>query len=69
MRLANPWLIPRNHLVEEALTAASEENDFEPFQRLLEALARPYEERTGFERYAAPAPAVFTATYCTFCGT
>ncbi|MBI5107848.1 MAG: YdiU family protein [Rhodocyclales bacterium] len=69
MRLANPWLIPRNHLVEEALTAASEANDFAPFERLLEALARPCEERAGFERYAAPAPASFTATYCTFCGT
>jgi uncharacterized protein YdiU (UPF0061 family) len=69
MRLANPWLIPRNHLVEEALTAASEANDFGPFERLLEALARPYQERAGFERFATPASASFTAAYCTFCGT
>ncbi|SHN66457.1 Uncharacterized conserved protein YdiU, UPF0061 family [Geodermatophilus obscurus] len=67
MDRANPVYIPRNHLVEEALTAATE-GDLAPLQRLLEVLAAPYEERPGLERYAAPAPGG-TGPYRTFCGT
>ncbi|MGV0742084.1 protein adenylyltransferase SelO [Mycolicibacterium sp. XJ870] len=63
----NPVYIPRNHLVEEALSAATA-GDLEPFNRLMEALAAPYDERPGLDRYAAPAPAEFGA-YRTFCGT
>ena len=69
MRGANPWLIPRNHCVEDALSAASDENDFGPFEQLLDALNRPYEERAEAVRFAKPAPESFTASYCTFCGT
>ncbi|MCA0145283.1 YdiU family protein [Blastococcus sp. LR1] len=67
MDLTNPVYIPRNHLVEEALTAATAD-DLGPLQRLLEVLARPFEERPGLERYAEPAPEAFGA-YVTFCGT
>jgi serine/tyrosine/threonine adenylyltransferase len=63
----NPVYIPRNHLVEEALAAAIA-GDLGPFRRLLDALAQPFDERRGLERYAAPAPESFGA-YCTFCGT
>jgi len=63
----NPVYIPRNHLVEEALTAATE-GDLSPFERLVDAVTRPYDERPGLERYAAAAPADFGA-YRTFCGT
>ena len=69
LRLVNPWVIPRNHRVEEALAAASAHNDLAPFQRLLAALQRPYEEHTTLARYAEPAPAQVTAQYQTFCGT
>ncbi|NJD36192.1 MAG: YdiU family protein [Betaproteobacteria bacterium] len=69
MRRVNPWLIPRNHCVEEALSAASDENDLGPFEQLLAALGTPYDENVEFARYAPPAPASFTAAYCTFCGT
>ncbi|MGY1743898.1 protein adenylyltransferase SelO [Blastococcus sp. SYSU D00695] len=68
MDRVNPAYIPRNHLVEEALEAATG-GDLGPFGRLLEAVGRPYEERPGLERYAAPAPADFGAAYRTFCGT
>ncbi len=44
MRRVNPWVIPRNHRVEEALAAASGEGDLGPFERLLDALRRPYDE-------------------------
>ena len=67
MDRVNPVYIPRNHLVEEALAAATD-GDMEPFGRLLEAVTRPYDERPGWERYARPAPSDF-GDYRTFCGT
>jgi uncharacterized protein YdiU (UPF0061 family) len=67
MDRVNPLYIPRNHLVEEALTAATE-GDLDPLNRLLDAVTSPYDERPGLERYAAAAPADFGA-YRTFCGT
>jgi len=69
MRRVNPWVIPRNHRVEEALAAASGEGDLGPFERLLDALRRPYDEARERSRYAEPAPAAVTACYQTFCGT
>ncbi len=68
MRRANPAIIPRNHLVEEALSAASERQDFQPFEDLLEAVSRPFEERAGLERYAVPARPE-ELVHATFCGT
>jgi uncharacterized protein YdiU (UPF0061 family) len=67
MDRTNPVYIPRNHLVEEALAAATE-GDLLPLERLLEAVTAPYDQRPGLERYAAPAPQDFGA-YRTFCGT
>ncbi len=67
MNRVNPIYVPRNHLVEEALTAATG-GDLDPLEQLLEAVVAPYDERPGLERYAAPAPHDFGA-YQTFCGT
>lgn len=67
MATVNPVVVPRNHLVEEALDAATE-GDLAPFERLLDAVQHPYAERPGFERYAEPAPESF-GTYQTYCGT
>lgn len=69
MRRASPWVIPRNHSVEEALAAASDAGDLGPFERLLKALQQPYDESPAHARYAEPAPADITASYRTFCGT
>ncbi|HEY0876853.1 MAG TPA: YdiU family protein [Zeimonas sp.] len=69
MRSVNPLVIPRNHLVEEALAAASDHAELGPFERLLDALRRPYDEAPGQARYAEPAPPEVTASYRTFCGT
>jgi len=69
MRRVNPAVIPRNHRVEEALAAASDEGDLAPFERLLDALRRPYDEASERSPYAEPAPAEVTACYRTFCGT
>jgi serine/tyrosine/threonine adenylyltransferase len=67
MDRVNPVHIPRNHLVEEALSAATE-GDLGPFSRLLAAVTEPFDERPGLERYAEPAPEDF-GSYRTFCGT
>jgi serine/tyrosine/threonine adenylyltransferase len=69
LRGVNPWVIPRNHRVEEALAAASDDDDLGPFERLLEALRRPYDESADRAAYAEPAPVEVTACYRTFCGT
>jgi uncharacterized protein YdiU (UPF0061 family) len=68
MDRVNPVYIPRNHLVEEALEAATA-GELGPFQRLVEVLARPFDEQPGMGRYAAPAPPSFVDDYRTFCGT
>jgi uncharacterized protein YdiU (UPF0061 family) len=68
MRAVNPAFIPRNHLVEAALDAAMWRQDFRPFEELLDVVSRPYEDRPGLERYAAPArPEEYVSR--TFCGT
>ncbi len=68
MQAVNPAVIPRNHRVEEALSAAEENDDLSVMHRLLAALASPYE-------MIADRPAEFRdlpadeAGYRTFCGT
>ena len=68
MDRVNPVHVPRNHLVEEALEAATG-GDLLPLERLVDAVTSPFAERPGLERYAAPAPGDFGASYRTFCGT
>jgi serine/tyrosine/threonine adenylyltransferase len=67
MDRVNPLYIPRNHLVEDALTSATV-GDLEPFERLLAVVTRPYDERPGLEAYAEPA-GEDAGDYVTFCGT
>lgn len=68
MDRVNPVYIPRNHLVEEALAAATA-GDLDPFHRLVEVISAPFEERPGLERYTEPAPREFCDGFQTFCGT
>jgi serine/tyrosine/threonine adenylyltransferase len=68
MDRVNPVYVPRNHLVEEALAAATDDGDVTPVERLIDAVSAPYDERAGLDRYAAPAPPDF-GSYRTFCGT
>lgn len=67
MDRTNPVHVPRNHLVEEALDAATA-GDLGPLEGLLGAVSSPYDAGPGQERYAEPAPVDFGA-YQTFCGT
>jgi uncharacterized protein YdiU (UPF0061 family) len=68
MRAANPAFIPRNHLVEEAISAAVNDADFLPFEDLLTVLSMPYEDQPVFGRYADP-PRPDQVVHQTFCGT
>jgi uncharacterized protein YdiU (UPF0061 family) len=68
MQMANPAFIPRNHVVEAALDAAVERQDFRPFEELLDVVSRPYEDRPGLEQYATPARPEECVSQ-TFCGT
>jgi serine/tyrosine/threonine adenylyltransferase len=68
MRTANPAYIPRNHRVEAAIAAATEQADFEPFNEMLQVWSRPYEEQPGREAYQMP-PLPAERVLQTFCGT
>lgn len=68
MDAVNPVYIPRNHVVDAALTAASEHGDLAPLHRLVDALRTPFTEREGFDDLAHPAP-LDGPRFRTFCGT
>jgi uncharacterized protein YdiU (UPF0061 family) len=68
MRRVNPKFIPRNHLVEATLDAASLRQDFQPFEDLLVVVSRPYDERPELEKYSTPARPEERVLQ-TFCGT
>ena len=65
MRRVNPAFIPRNHRVEEALSAAVDGGDYRPFNTLLKILARPFDDQPEFAAFAEPAPEG-SARYQTF---
>ena len=68
MLSANPKYIPRNHLVEAAIQAAVENDDFAPFHELCEVTSRPFEDQPGRELYTLP-PQPEERVLQTFCGT
>jgi uncharacterized protein YdiU (UPF0061 family) len=67
MKKNNPFVIPRNHIVEEALTEANRGN-LEKMNKFLEILRRPYENRENIIEYQIAAP-ISNIKYQTFCGT
>jgi serine/tyrosine/threonine adenylyltransferase len=67
MRRVSPALIPRNHRVEEAIQAAVN-NDYQPFERLVDALQKPYETQAELSDLAEP-PRPEERVQETFCGT
>jgi serine/tyrosine/threonine adenylyltransferase len=66
MLRSNPAVIPRNHKVEEALTAATA-GDLQPLHALLAVLVRPFDHAVEAAEYLSPA--LRGACYRTFCGT
>ncbi len=66
LRDKNPSVIPRNHLVEEVLLAASEGEDMTLFNELLSKVQKPFEYYES-EKYQTPP--ISDSGYQTFCGT
>ena len=66
MRKSNPSLIPRNHIVENVLKMA-EQNDLKPFNELLKLVKKPYEKHNGIDDYQKADKS--SNKYQTFCGT
>lgn len=64
----NPAVIPRNHRVEEALTAAEKQGDYSVMGRLLHVLSDPYAYSEAQEAYKEPGKAD-SQPYRTYCGT
>jgi uncharacterized protein YdiU (UPF0061 family) len=67
MRAANPYFIPRNHRVEQVITAANA-GDLKPLHRLLKVVARPYDSHPEDDDLA-DAPKANEEVTQTFCGT
>ena len=61
-------VIPRNHLVEEAIRFAVDEGNYSYFHKLVEIVERPYDEAGFFTKYALP-PTPEEEITQTFCGT
>jgi uncharacterized protein YdiU (UPF0061 family) len=68
MREVNPVIIPRNHQIEAAIKAAVSSNDLGPFHRLVDELARPFDDRPGIDDLKLP-PKPEEVVHATFCGT
>ena len=64
----NPVYIPRNHLVDEALTAATADDPL-PLAPAAGRPRAPVRGARGLEAYAHPAPDGGTGVHHTFCGT
>lgn len=67
LKASNPAVLPRNHRVEAALSAAVA-GDLAPFNALLDAVRRPYDD-AGTQRGFMAAPAAGEQVLQTFCGT
>ncbi|MEM8787144.1 MAG: YdiU family protein [Pseudomonadota bacterium] len=66
MKVANPAIIPRNHQVEAALSAATD-GDLAPFHALNAALATPFDAPAESPYRASPHAS--ERVHATFCGT
>ena len=69
MQSVNPTVIPRNHLVEDALQQAVYANDLSAFHALLAAISQPYVASDLNDPYQQAPTTEFDASYKTFCGT
>jgi uncharacterized protein YdiU (UPF0061 family) len=68
IRAVNPVIIPRNHQVEATIKAAVGSGDFAPFHRLVDELAKPFDDRPGIDDLKLP-PKPEEIVHATFCGT
>lgn len=69
MKQVNPRYIPRNYVVENALTQYIEDKDLSRFKALLTVLENPYESDKATSRFQQPPPKEFDSAYTTYCNT
>lgn len=67
MEAVNPAFIPRNHLVEEAIRDALNQ-DFGLFEKLLKVYKEPFKYQPEFKHFMKP-PLAHQKVHQTFCGT
>ncbi|MFM8686718.1 MAG: hypothetical protein ACKODJ_09255, partial [Bacteroidota bacterium] len=68
MQSQNPSMIPRTHLVEDALDQKVFHDCDAGWDELLKAIREPY-QRSELQRRLNQPPPLGDAGYCTFCGT
>jgi uncharacterized protein YdiU (UPF0061 family) len=66
MDRVNPVRVPRNHVVQAALNAA-DAGDPTEFERVLEAVRHPFDERPEWADLSVPGPD--DGSFVTYCGT
>jgi uncharacterized protein YdiU (UPF0061 family) len=69
MKQTNPRYIPRNYLVEAALTQYIEDRDLSKFERLSNVLRNPYESTEATSQFQQPPPEEYDSEYTTYCNT
>jgi uncharacterized protein YdiU (UPF0061 family) len=69
MQTVNPKVIPRNHLVEEALSAAVNSDDMTLVHELLSAVSDPFSDANRPAKYTEAPEHEADQQYKTFCGT
>lgn len=68
MKQHNPAIIPRNHHVEDAITAAVSHHDDKPLRDLLAVITKPFAHTTDQKEYASLPPKALRPQH-TYCGT
>lgn len=68
MQKNNPFIIPRNHLIEKALFNATEADDYSFFNKLTKSLLTPYDPNSTKDKVLSQ-PNENSDSYVTYCGT
>ena len=68
LKQSNPIIIPRNHLVEEAIKFALERDNFSKYFKLLKLVSDPFKYKEINIDYYKP-PDVLDENFKTYCGT
>lgn len=69
MRQHNPYLIPRNYLVEAAIAEYANNNSLQEFTEMLAAVQKPYEYSLKSKKYQQPPLDEYDSKYKTYCNT
>ena len=68
MKENNPFIIPRNHIIENVIEKAVD-GDLKQLKEFLKIYSKPYNFKDGLEKYMTPSSIKFEESYQTFCGT